>query len=136
MRKKDNPLIDDLTDNQRHVLNLLISENTALSAYTILDRLRTKGFRAPLQVYRALEKLIELSLVHRLESLNAFIACSHPQYEEHNLVAFIICRKCRNIIEFEDGIIADNVKERMQIIHFQAQDTTLEIKGICAKCQN
>lgn len=127
---------DDLTRNQRHVLDLLLAEKTALSAYTILDRLRTKGFRAPLQVYRALEKLIELGRVHRLESLNAFIACSHPASEDHSLVAFAICKNCNSIIEFDDKAIANDVKKRMQIINFRPQNTTLEIRGICTGCQS
>ncbi|RCL00083.1 MAG: zinc uptake regulator [Candidatus Tokpelaia sp. JSC189] len=127
---------DILTRNQRHVLDLLLAEKTALSAYTILDRLRIKGFRAPLQVYRALEKLIKLGLVHRLESLNAFIACSRPECEEHSLIAFVICRKCSNIIEFDNGVIDDNVKKHMQTINFWPQDTILEIRGICAGCHS
>jgi hypothetical protein len=65
-----------------------------LSAYTILDQLRDQGFRAPLQVYRALDKLVEFGLVHRLESLNAFVACRHPDCEDHETIAFMICEKC------------------------------------------
>lgn len=127
---------DNLTRNQRHVLDLLLQEKKALSAYTILDRLRTYGFRAPLQVYRALEKLVELGLVHRLESMNAFIACSHPQCEDRSLIAFAICKKCGNVIEFNDEAMANNVKKRMKTIDFRPQGTTLEIRGICAVCQS
>ena len=67
----------DLTKNQTLVMGALSQAKGPLSAYTILDELRDDGFRAPLQVYRALEKLVELGLVHRLESLNAFVACQH-----------------------------------------------------------
>ncbi|HSM41507.1 MAG TPA: transcriptional repressor, partial [Afifellaceae bacterium] len=65
------------------VFDTLLAADGPLSAYDILDRLRDKGFRAPLQVYRALDKLLALGLVHRLESLNAFIACAHPDCEGH-----------------------------------------------------
>lgn len=126
---------DNLTRNQRSVLKLLLEEKTALSAYTILDHLRSQGFRAPLQVYRALDKLVEMDLVHRLESINAFVACSHPRCENHALVAFAICKKCSNVTEFDDETVADNVKKRMETIHFSPQTTTLEIWGICAVCQ-
>ena len=64
----------DLTKNQKLVMGALSNANGPLSAYTILDELREHGFRAPLQVYRALEKLVELGLVHRLES-----ACSRER---------------------------------------------------------
>ena len=66
-----------LTKNQSLVFDVLTRAEQPISAYTILDRLREHGFRAPLQVYRALDKLLEAGLVHRLESLNAFVACAH-----------------------------------------------------------
>jgi Fur family zinc uptake transcriptional regulator len=138
MKKRLVPMIsrDNLTRNQRHVLDLLLEEKTALSAYAMLDHLRAKGFRAPLQIYRALEKLVALGLVHRLESMNAFIACSHPECEDHGLAAFAICKTCGNITEFNDAAVADDVKKRMKTIDFRPQSTTLEIRGTCALCQN
>ena len=66
-----------LTRNQQLVYDALTGADTPLSAYSLLDQLRESGFRAPLQVYRALEKLIELGQVHRLESINSFVACQH-----------------------------------------------------------
>src|SRR5690606_5865135 len=62
----------DLTRNQELVLGALNGSGGRLSAYDILDRVRGKGIRAPLQVYRALDKLVERGLAHRLESLSAF----------------------------------------------------------------
>jgi Fur family zinc uptake transcriptional regulator len=73
----------DLTKNQSLVMGALTNSDGPLSAYTILDQLRDHGFRAPLQVYRALDKLVEFGLVHRLESLNAFVACRHPGCDGH-----------------------------------------------------
>ena len=70
-----------LTKNQSLVFETLQRADQPISAYTILDRLRDHGFRAPLQVYRALDKLVEAGLVHRLESLNAFVACAHRSEE-------------------------------------------------------
>jgi len=124
-----------LTRNQRHVLDILLREKTALSAYNILNHLRGQGFRAPLQVYRALEKLIDFGLVHRLESINAFVACSHPDCNNHKLVAFAICQKCGRITEFDSENIANNITKHMQIMHFQPMTTALEIRGLCKKCK-
>ena len=45
----------NLTKNQSLVMNALSNAHQPLSAYMILDKLRDDGFRAPLQVYRALE---------------------------------------------------------------------------------
>lgn len=127
---------DTLTKNQKSVFNLLKNAKTALSAYTILDHLRDQGFRAPLQVYRALDKLIMIGAVHKLESLNAYIACAHPQCEDHHLMAFAICTNCNNVDEFNNTIIEHEVHNIMKKINFRPQATTLEIRGLCEKCTN
>ncbi len=69
-----------LTRNQSLVLSVLQSSEQPLSAYSILDRLREEGLRAPLQVYRALEKLLQAGRIHRLESKNAFVVCCHSKH--------------------------------------------------------
>jgi Fur family zinc uptake transcriptional regulator len=99
----------DLTRNQTLVFDVLSKAEGPLSAYTILDQLRDDGFRAPLQVYRALEKLLDYGLIHRLESLNAFVACAHPQCHQQGLVAFAICEKCGQVTEFSDAAIENLV---------------------------
>ena len=89
-----------LTKNQALVFDVLEKAEGPLSAYTILDKLRDHGFRAPLQVYRALEKLLEYGVVHRLESINSFVVCAHPDENCHGTVAFAICDSCGQVIEF------------------------------------
>ncbi|MGB2321810.1 MAG: Fur family transcriptional regulator, partial [Candidatus Puniceispirillaceae bacterium] len=69
-----------LTRNQTLVLEALASAGQPLGAYSLLDLLRDQGFKAPLQVYRALDQLISEGLVHRLESLNAWTACCEDQH--------------------------------------------------------
>jgi len=126
----------DLTRNQTLVLDVLQREQGPLSAYTILDRLRDKGLKAPLQIYRALDKLTEIGCVHRLESVNAFVACRHFDEEEHNssLVAFAICKKCGNVIEFGDEAIEAQVQSQMEALRFLPKNITLEISGLCHHC--
>jgi len=125
-----------LTRNQTLVLDVLLQEQGPLSAYMILDRLRDQGLRAPLQIYRALDKLTEIGRVHRLESVNAFVACRHFDEEEHNahLIAFAICKKCGAVIEFSDEQIDECVKVQMAAHQFRSQGTTLEISGLCRDC--
>ena len=81
----------DLTKNQALVFGKLSDASGPLTAYALLDNLRENGFRAPLQVYRALDKLVDYGLVHRLESLNAFVACRHKGCADHKTAAFAIC---------------------------------------------
>ena len=68
-----------LTKNQSVVLNALKSGDTPMTAYEILglERVRAAGLKAPLTIYRALDKLIKAGLVHRIETINAFVACEH-----------------------------------------------------------
>ena len=66
-----------LTKNQRIVLNLLQDSGEPLKAYFILDSLKKEGLNSPLQVYRALDKLVELGKIHKVESLNSFIICNN-----------------------------------------------------------
>lgn len=125
-----------LTKNQSLVFDALSGADGPLSAYTILDKLRDHGFRAPLQVYRALEKLLELGVVHRLESINAFVACAHPTEDchGHGLTAFAICESCGQVIEFHDHSIEAQLADFAKTRHFKPQKTTIEIKGLCENC--
>ncbi|MDQ0996723.1 Fur family zinc uptake transcriptional regulator [Phyllobacterium ifriqiyense] len=126
----------ELTKNQSLVFDALTRADGPLSAYTILDQLRENGFRAPLQVYRALDKLLDYGMIHRLESINAFVACSHPHDHSHNhgMIAFAICEKCGQVTEFSDDVITARVREWTKGNGFKPSKTTIEIRGICASC--
>ena len=127
----------ELTKNQSLVLGALRGAAMPQSAYDILDRLRGDGFRAPLQVYRALEKLKELGLVHRLESINAFVACSDPHdhtAHAHGVTAFAICDSCGQVTEFHDHTIEHRLQLWQDASHFKPQKTTIEIRGACKQC--
>lgn len=125
----------DLTKNQSLVMDALSSAEGPMSAYTILDQLRGDGLRAPLQVYRALDKLVELGLVHRLESLNAFVACSDPNCESHDTVAFTICDVCGLVYEVADETLARKLKTVASKSGFQVRRSTVELRGLCEACQ-
>lgn len=127
----------DLTRNQTLVLGILRQAAAPRSAYDILDSLRGDGFRAPLQVYRALDKLMEIGLVHRLESLNAFVACSDPHDHEghnHGITAFAICEDCGSVTEFRDDAIEGRLSAWQRSEHFKPEKTTIEIRGHCRAC--
>ncbi len=126
---------NDLTKNQSLVMGALSEANAPLSAYTILDRLRDHGFRAPLQVYRALDKLVEFGMVHRLESLNAFVACRHPECDAHEIIAFAICDTCGQVAELSDDSLTRRLKTLAKETGFLSKKTTIELRGICQVCQ-
>ena len=124
----------ELTRNQALVLGALSRTEGPLSAYALLDQLREHGFRAPLQVYRALDKLVELGLVHRLESINSFVACAHPHDHSHGLIAFAICDRCGGVDEFSDAVVEERLRGWSRDHAFHLEKTTIEMRGTCATC--
>jgi Fur family zinc uptake transcriptional regulator len=124
-----------LTRNQSLVYDALAAADAPMSAYTILDNLRGAGLRAPLQVYRALDKLIEYGLIHRLESLNSFVACRQPDCGEHETVAFAICEKCKHVSEIADPEIVALLTEIAGKTGFTVQHAAVELRGLCKNCR-
>src|SRR3569832_444452 len=107
----DHVWADDITRNQELVLGTHALATGPLTAYAILDELRDVGVRAPLQVFRALEKLSERGLAHRLESLNAFVCCADAHcHGAGGSTAFAICEKCGRVEEFAEPAIDGKIK--------------------------
>ena len=105
-----------------------------LSAYTILDQLRSEGLRAPLQVYRALDKLVEYGMVHRLESMNAFVPCRHPDGESESMVAFTICESCGEVTEISNNGFDRQLHKLAGGAGFNVKKSTVELFGECSSC--
>ncbi|MBX3582371.1 MAG: transcriptional repressor [Rhizobiaceae bacterium] len=125
---------DALTRNQTWVLERLEAATGPLSAYTLLDQLREKGFRAPLQVYRALDALVKDGFVHRLESLNAFVACAEEHDHSHGMVAFAICDQCGQVAELSDHDVGHKLDDWVRSTGFKPKKAVIEFRGTCAKC--
>lgn len=132
---------DQLTKNQSAVLACLENAGRALTAYDILDQVRAQGIRAPVQVYRALERLQEISAVHRIESMNAFVACAHSHDEKdgdhhHNeTIAFAICDDCGQVSEIPVPKAARTIGALAENNGFVTERTMVELRGHCAPCQ-
>jgi Fur family zinc uptake transcriptional regulator len=125
---------DVLTKNQVCVLEKLEAASGPLSAYTLLDQLRERGFRAPLQVYRALDTLVKSGFVHRLESINSFVACAEPHDHSHSMTAFAICDTCGQVTEMSDHDVGHRLDEWVRASGFAAKKAVIEFRGTCAKC--
>lgn len=123
-----------LTRNQRIVLDALSDAEAPLSAYGLLERIGGQGIKAPLQVYRALDKLIEHGFVHRVESINAFVACSHRDEHHQQPVAFAICNSCGCVAEFLETSVRRSLEQWSRGHGFKAERVTLELRGLCENC--
>ncbi|MBX2837440.1 MAG: transcriptional repressor [Gammaproteobacteria bacterium] len=124
-----------LTKNQQAVFQALTKSSVPLTAYELLDQLRKQGFRAPPQIYRALEKLTEYGLVHRVESLNAFVACNHDDDSDHGISALAICDNCSVVLEFPANKVAKQLVNLASDQGFGLRATTIELSGLCEHCQ-
>lgn len=122
-----------LTPVRRKVLELLLREHRALGAYAILDLLRDAGFGSqPPVAYRALDFLVDNGFVHKIERLNAFVACAHPG-QSHS-PAFMICRMCDAVAEAHSTPAKGALGAAAKAAGFQIERTVVEAEGICPDC--
>jgi Fur family zinc uptake transcriptional regulator len=123
-----------LTPLRRLVLELVWRSHEPVGAYAILETLRAEGRRAaPPTVYRALEFLLAHGLVHRIESLNAFVGCIRPGTAHGG--QFLICGRCGAAAEINDGRIDRAVKTRARALGFEVNRQTIELAGLCPRCR-
>ena len=123
-----------LTKNQTLVLSVLEESSIPLRAYTILERLGEHGLRAPPQVYRALDKLLDLGLAHKLASMNSFLACQHTQCGSHQVTSFAICDGCEQVSEIINTEFERQLNSLANDVGLQPTRSTIEIHGLCDQC--
>jgi len=125
-----------LTPLRRRVLELVWSSHQPHGAYAILEALDRDGERrsAPLTVYRALEFLVAHGLVHRIESLNAFVGCAIP--DQAHSGQFLVCDLCGDVTEVNDERIAGAIAGRADAAGFEITRPTVEVHGHCRACRD
>jgi Fur family zinc uptake transcriptional regulator len=105
-----------------------------MTAYEILDAVRDKGITAPPTVYRALNRLVEEGLAHRVESINAYVACAHSHHSD-GAVVFAICDNCGTVSEIEDSEAVAMLRGEAEADGFMVQRVAAEIRGLCGPCR-
>lgn len=116
-----------LTPVRRKVLTILLEAHKAMGAYDVLERLEGA---APPVAYRALDFLTRHGFAHRIERLNAYVACVHPG-SEHD-PAFLICRSCNVVSETTTNQAQDFPATSGG---FAIERTVVEAEGLCPACQ-
>jgi len=132
-----------LKKNEQIVYQALREQGAAMSAYDVIEVVKGEGLTAPPTVYRALNGLIDAGLVHKLESLNAFIACAHTDdrcdcHDEtghRSAAVFAVCGKCRKATEFEQPEATARLASWAAENDFALDGMTLELRGTCAECR-
>jgi Fur family zinc uptake transcriptional regulator len=120
-------------ENHRRVYAHLRKAGAPLTAYQILEAMRGDGFRAPVTIYRALQRLMSEGRVHRVESLNAFVPCCDPD-RGHGEPVFAICRDCGAVREIMQAEVLDRLRKVAATIGFSVEQASVELKGRCSDC--
>jgi Fur family transcriptional regulator, zinc uptake regulator len=122
-----------LTPIRHQVLELIWNSHKAVKAYDLLDRIRPQQNAAkPATIYRALDFLIEQGLIHRVESLNAFVGCSCSGHQHEQLL--LICNNCQEVEERSAPEVMQALSREIKQANFIVYSKTIEIHGICEEC--
>ena len=124
-----------LSKNQQMVFQIIEKAKGPLKANSILYDVQKKGIKAPLQVYRALDKLLELGKIHKIESKNAFVACKNSNCEITKATAFSICEKCEKVTEINNSKLTNYLSNFQDTAGMKYNKYNLEFFGLCKKCK-
>jgi Fur family transcriptional regulator, zinc uptake regulator len=123
-----------LTPIRRKVLELLLRHGRSLKAYDLLEAMRAvHPGAAPPTVYRALDFLMDEGLVHRLDAVNAWIACHDAGGAPHDLL--VVCTGCGAVAEVSDPAMSRQLAERVALTGFALNSHETEIRALCPACQ-
>lgn len=122
-----------LTPVRRRSLEILLAQHRALGAYELLEHLSAEGLGAqPPVAYRALDFLVKAGFAHKIEALNAYIACAHLGVD--HTPAFLICRKCKSVAEADTGSTQGRLENAANSAGFTIERTVIEAQGVCPSC--
>ena len=124
-----------LSKNQKLVLDFIQKNKKPVKAYSILSNVQKKGMNAPPQVYRALDKLIEMGKIHRIESQNSFVACKTSDCESPHATTFAICDNCDEVSEINDSKLFKYLLDFKDNTGVKFVGYNLEFFGVCKSCE-
>lgn len=121
-----------LTPVRRRTLEILLKEHRALGAYDVLAILADEGLGGqPPVAYRALNFLVKAGFAHKVEALNAYIACAH--LGDDHAPAFLICTNCRHVAETDTA--TGRLHAAAADAGFAIERTVVEATGLCPACK-
>jgi len=123
-----------LTTIRQQVLEIIWGSHNPIGAYDVLQKLQEAGHKpAPPTAYRALEFLVTAKLVHRVESLNAYIGCPSPG--ANHQCQFYICTQCGHIAELNSPAVSKALQAGADELGFKGMQPVIEVHGVCNSCQ-
>ena len=123
-----------LTPLRRKVLALLLEAQRPVKAYDMLGHLKDDGDAKPPTVYRALDFLVEMGLVHRIASLQAFAPCKH--WRHHHTAGLLVCDGCGLAAELDIDEVMVSLTGEAATVDFKPEGAVIEVHGLCRVCQS
>lgn len=124
-----------LTPLRQEVLEIVWASHNPIGAYDVLQKLQERGHKpAPPTAYRALDFLVLAQLIHRVESLNAYIGCPQPGVAHHS--QFFICNECGHTAELYSAAVTDALEAGAKELGFSPNQPVIEIHGVCNQCKS
>jgi Fur family transcriptional regulator, zinc uptake regulator len=123
------------TELRQRLLAALVATQQPMGAYELLHELEQSWGKplVPMTVYRALEFLLELDLIARIESRNAYVP--RKRRDRPHASVFFVCSECLASIEVQSTVIESALMQSAVDLGFDIQHTALELQGLCARCQ-
>ncbi|NCU00965.1 Fur family transcriptional regulator [Candidatus Macondimonas diazotrophica] len=122
-----------LTPIRRQILALIWRDHQPVKAYDLIDALRDQGVKTgPPTVYRALDFLLKAGLIHRLDTVNAFIGCG--AHGQPHAGMFLICQSCGAVMELDAPAPVRLIREEADHLGFDLVAQAVEILGYCRRC--
>lgn len=123
-----------LTPIRRKVLEILLQQHRSLKAYELLDEIRRiQPGAVPPTVYRALDFLAEEGLIHRLDAVNAWAACTDAGGKPHDLL--VVCTHCGAVAELSDPALSQRLADKVAGIGFELSGHETELRALCRQCR-
>ena len=122
----------NLTPLRKQVLTLLLDAERPAKAYDMLGKVRDDGDAKPPTIYRALEFLVEMGLAHKIETLNAFVACEH--WKHGHTAVFLICSRCGHVGELHAVEGTKKLNQEIAAVKFRMSSAVIELTGVCEAC--
>lgn len=120
-----------MTSARLRTYELVLAAGGPIKAYDVIDRFHPDGAAKPPTVYRALGFLEQMGLIHRIESLNAFVACGAHNHK--HTAGFLLCDCCGRSVEIAIPNVAD-IEASAQTAGFKVSHITMEARGLCQAC--
>lgn len=127
-----------ITAKRVNVLSILLEQRKAISAYELVEHYE-QTFNEPvpvITVYRVLDFFQDKNLVHKLETANKFVACTHSEcHKDHPASQFLICKQCQKVEELSMSESKfEELRQTIEKAGFYLSNTQLEMKCICKAC--